>query len=76
MVMIEMSVDRSVEKRPHAQPQTISGAGLTGSRMTKDRRMAHAHANGQKSRAYGKDSTVVLAGIGFVASDWSDLPDV
>jgi hypothetical protein len=69
MVMIDVSVDRSGEKRSHAQPQTISAAGLTGSRMMNNRRMAHARPNGQKSRAYGKDSTVVLAGVGFVATD-------
>ena len=69
MAIIGVSVHRSGEKRSHAQTQTISGVGLTGSRMTNDRRMAYAHANGQKSRAYGKDSTVVLAGAGFVATD-------
>ena len=73
--MIEVSVDRSGEKQSHAQPQTISAAGWRGSRMMNDRRMADAHANGQKSRGYGEDSTVVLAGVGFVASEHRILLD-
>ena len=75
MAMIGVSVGRFGGETLARSPQTISGAGSTGSRMTNDRRMAHAHANGQKSRAYGKDSTVVLAGVGFVASDSRILPD-
>ena len=43
--------------------------------MMNDRRMADAHANGQKSRGYGEDSTVVLAGVGFVASEHRILLD-
>jgi hypothetical protein len=47
MSMIGVSVNRSGEKQSHAQLQTISGVGLTGSGMPDTRRMAHAHANGR-----------------------------
>jgi hypothetical protein len=72
MSMIGVSVNRSGEKQSHAQLQTISGVGLTGSGMPDTRRMAHAHANGRNQWVtarvqplFWRESDLSLASAGF-----------
>ena len=69
-------MDRSGEKRSHAQPDTRLGAGFAAVPHSHDIRMRDASAHAQKSRVYGSSAAVVLAADRFVAGDWSDLPDL